>query len=66
MPDLCRGPVAMSLDQPWVVVPPLELLEGLDQLDDGGEVADPQQVLFQGPDEAFRDAVTRHRRLHPI
>src|SRR5262249_61328890 len=56
-PDLSRGPVAMSPDQPLVVVPPLELLEGLDQLDDGGEVADPQQVLFQGPDGAFSDAV---------
>jgi hypothetical protein len=45
MPDLSRGPVATSLDQPLVVVPPLELLEGLDQLVDGGEVADSQQVL---------------------
>src|SRR5262249_420819 len=43
--------------QPVVVVPPLELLEGLDQLDDGGEVADPEQVLFEGPDKAFGDAV---------
>jgi hypothetical protein len=40
-----------------VVVPPLELSEGLEQLDGGGEVADPQQVLFEGPDEAFCDAV---------
>jgi hypothetical protein len=56
----------MSLDQPLVVVPPLELLEGLDQLDDGREVMDPQQVLFEGPDEAFRDAVGLPGRMHPI
>jgi hypothetical protein len=46
----------MALDQPLLGVPPLEFPEGLDQIDDGGEVADPQQDLFEGPDEAFRDA----------
>jgi hypothetical protein len=34
------------------VAPPPELVEGLDQLDDGGEAADPEQVLFQGLDDA--------------
>jgi hypothetical protein len=37
----------MALDQPLIVVPTLELAQGLDQLRDGGEVADPEQVLFQ-------------------
>ena len=65
-PDLSGRPVALSLDQPWVVVPPLELLEGLDQLSDGGEVMDPQPVLFEGPDEAFREAVGLRGRMHTI
>jgi hypothetical protein len=65
-PDLCRGPGVVSLEQPLVVVPPLELLEGLDQLGDGGEVADPKPVPFEGPDEAFRDAVGLLSRMHTI
>jgi hypothetical protein len=65
-PDSRRGPVAVSLDQPWLVVQPLEVLEGVDQLDDGREVMDPQPVRFDGPDEAFRDAVGLRDRMHPI
>jgi hypothetical protein len=34
----------MSLDQPLLVVKPLELLQSLDQLRDPGEVLDPEQV----------------------
>ena len=56
----------MALDQPLVVVPPLELLEGLDQLGDDREVMDPQPVPFEGPDEAFRQTVGLRSRMHPI
>jgi hypothetical protein len=56
----------MALDQPLLIVPPLELAEGLDQLGDRGEVPDPEQVLLQGPDEAFGDAVGLRSRMHPI
>jgi hypothetical protein len=65
-PDLSGRPVALSLDQPWLVVPPLEPTEGLDQRRDGREVMDPQPVRFGGPDEAFRDAVGRRGRMQPI
>jgi hypothetical protein len=41
-------------------------LEGVDQLGDGREVMDPQPVRFDGPDEAFRDAVGRRGRMQPI
>src|SRR5262245_52244900 len=39
-PGPCRGPGAVSLDQSSIVVPTLELLEGLNQLGDGREVMD--------------------------
>jgi hypothetical protein len=48
----------VSLDQPVLVAPPLELVEGRDQLDDGGEVADPQPFLFGGPEESLANPVT--------
>ena len=56
----------MALDQPLLIVPPLELPEGLDQIGDRGEVLDPEQVLLQGPDEALRDPVGLCSRMHLI
>jgi DNA invertase Pin-like site-specific DNA recombinase len=37
---------------------PPEFAQGLDQLHDGGEVPDPKQVLLQGANESFSDAIT--------
>jgi hypothetical protein len=56
----------MPLDEPLLVVPPPELPEGLDQLRDGGEVADPEQVLLQGSDKSLGDAIGLRSRMHPI
>ena len=47
----------MSLDQPLLVVSPPELPERRDQLADGSERPHPEEVLFQGANEAFRDAI---------
>jgi hypothetical protein len=47
----------MALDDPGPVVGVLERVERLAQLLDGGEAADPQQVLLQRPDEALDGAV---------
>ncbi len=55
--DLGWGSIAVSLDDPGPVVGVLEGVEGLTQLLDGGETADPQQVLLQRPDEALDAAV---------
>src|SRR3954454_21322428 len=55
--DLGRRPVAVPLDDPGPVVGLLEGLERQAKLLDGREVADPQQVLLQGPDEAFGAAI---------
>jgi len=56
-PRLARRPGAEALDQPLPVVPPAELLQGYGQLGHRGEVPDPEQVLLQGPDEPFGDAM---------
>ena len=47
----------MLLDEPLAVVLVLELEQGQAQLLNGGEVADPEQLLFQRPDEALRNSV---------
>src|SRR4051794_31919855 len=49
--DLGRGPVAVPLNDPALVVGPPELLEREPQLLDGLEAPHPEQVLFQRPDE---------------
>src|SRR5262249_34073297 len=51
--DLSGRPVAMALDQPLLVVPLLELPEGVDQRRDGGEVSDPKHILLQGSEYPF-------------
>ena len=59
----------MPLDDPGLVVGPLERNERQAEFLDGRERADPQQVLLQGPDEAlgaaiaFRLAHERRRAL---
>jgi hypothetical protein len=47
------GLVAVALDDPGPVVGVLEGMERLAQLVDGGEAADPEQVLLERADEAF-------------
>jgi hypothetical protein len=47
----------VALDQPLLIIPPLELPEGLDQIGNRGEVLHPEPVLLQCPDEALRDPV---------
>ena len=47
----------MAGDQPVGVVPGGEVEQRQAQLLDGLEVADPEQVLLQCPDEALGDAV---------
>ena len=55
--DLSGRLVAVPLDDPGLVVGSLEREERQTQLLDGREVADPQQVLLQGPDEPLGTAV---------
>src|SRR4051812_33179856 len=55
--DLGRRPVAVPLADPALVVGLPKGAEGRPRLLDGREVADPQQVLLQGPDEALGTAV---------
>src|SRR3954467_13646123 len=43
--------MAMTPDQPPLVVRPLELPQRLDQLRDRGERPNPEQILLQGADE---------------
>src|SRR5947199_2244429 len=45
-PDPSGRPKAVAFDQPLLVVPPPELPQGLEQLRDGGERPDPEQVLL--------------------
>src|ERR1700745_2847640 len=52
-----RGTIAVPSDEPSFVVASGELDECGSQLFDGVEGSYPQQVLFQGSDEALRDAV---------
>src|SRR5688572_33371491 len=47
----------MSLDDPALVVGPLEREQRHTQLLDGGEATDPQQVLFQHANKSFGTAV---------
>src|SRR5262249_27292195 len=56
-PDLTRCPVAVPPDHPLLIVTPPKLLQGLDQLGDRGEVPDPEDVLLEGSDKTFGDAV---------
>jgi hypothetical protein len=51
------GLVAVTLDDPSLVVGGLECEERQPQLLDGVEAADPEQILLQGPDEPLDTAV---------
>src|SRR3712207_8603712 len=55
--DLVRGAVAVSGDEPGGIVVGDEVPQPAAQLFDGVEGMHPQEVLLQGADEAFRDAV---------
>src|SRR3712207_9146407 len=55
--DLVRGAVAVSGDEPGGIVVGDEVPQPAAQLFDGVEGMYPQEVLLQGADEAFRDAV---------
>jgi hypothetical protein len=48
-PHRPRRAEAVASDQPPLVIGPLELAQGLDQLGGGGEVPDPEQVLLDLP-----------------
>lgn len=56
-PDLGRCLVAMSFDDPGLIVGLLEFEQGATQVFDGLEGADPQQVFLERADEAFGTAV---------
>ena len=56
--DLVRGAVAVTRDEPSGVVVGNELLQPAAQVLDGVEGVHPQEVLFEGADEALGDAVT--------
>jgi hypothetical protein len=59
----------MSLDQPLLVVEPLELLQGLDQLGDSGEVLDLMGNLgarMLGDKELLRNRAKYRRTSHPV
>jgi hypothetical protein len=45
------------LDQPGLVVAELEGVEGLQEVGDGGEALNPEQLLLQGPDESLGHSV---------
>src|SRR3954451_3337356 len=55
--DLVRGAVAVPGDEPGGVVVGNELLQPTAQLFDGVEGMHPEEVLLQGADEAFGNAV---------
>jgi hypothetical protein len=55
--DLVRGAVAVPGDEPGGVVVGDEVLQPAAQVFDGVEGVHPEEVLFEGADEAFRDAV---------
>ena len=55
--DLGRGAVAVPGDEPSGVVVGHELLQPTPQIFDGVEGVHPEEVLLQGADKAFRDAV---------
>src|SRR5262245_4195795 len=54
---LAGSPEAVALDQPLLVVPSLELAEGLDQFRDRRERPDPEQVLLERADKTLRHPV---------
>src|SRR5262249_23072820 len=54
---LARCPVAMTLDQPLLIVHAFELPVGLGQFCNGREGPHPEEVLLQRADEAFRHAI---------
>src|SRR5262245_1786010 len=56
-PGLARRAEAVALDQPLLVVDPLELPERLDEFGDRGELPDPEQILLQGWDQSFGDPI---------
>ncbi len=56
-PDLGRCLVAMSFDDPGLVVGLLELLERQAQLLDGLEAPDPKQVFLERADEPLGTAI---------
>src|SRR3954453_14365065 len=55
--NLVRGAVAVPGDEPGGVVVGDELLQPAPQVLDGLEGVHPEEVLLEGADEAFRDAV---------
>lgn len=65
-PRLARRPEAVAFDQPLLVVPSPELPQGLGQFRDGGERSNPEEVLLECADEAFRDPIGLRSRMHPI
>ena len=64
--DLSGRLVAVPLDDPGLVVGSLERDECQPQFLDGREVADPQQVLLQGPDEALGTAIAFRLARTPV
>jgi predicted DNA-binding transcriptional regulator YafY len=56
-PDPRGRPEAVAFDQPLFVVELLELAQGIGQPGDVGEMADPKQVLLEGSDKSFGDAI---------
>lgn len=61
--DVGWWPVSVALYDPLFIVDALELEQGLAQFLDRVEPADPEQVLFQRPNEAFRAAVALRRAV---
>src|SRR5919199_735937 len=57
VPDLRRRSVLVSFHDPGLIVAVPEREQRLAQLLDGVEVAQPQQVLLHGPDEALGTAI---------
>jgi len=56
-PDLGGCSIAVSGDQPSLIVAVGEVLEGDPEVLDGFEAAHPEQVFLECADEAFGDAV---------
>jgi hypothetical protein len=49
--------IAVTLDDPVVIVGPLKVQEGLAQVLDGGEVLHPEEVFLEDADKALGAAV---------
>ena len=56
-PGLSRHAEPVAFDQPLLVVTPPELPKGVGELRDRGEMPHPQQVLLQGTNEPFGNAI---------